>query len=141
MPDKDFHPAVEVHTTDSSISSIPHLKHDALLSRAHDHAQSKWEAIRRRPKALLWIGVVIFILCMQGFDIAVGNSVVGVRQFRKDFGVPFAGNYVLEAKWQSALSGVPVATSVSGALLGSWLSDRERSLSPSPVPPANSHSF
>jgi hypothetical protein len=37
---------------------------------------------------------------MFGFDSLAGGVVVGITEFRKDFGTPFGGDYVVDANWQ-----------------------------------------
>ncbi len=47
---------------------------------------------------------------LTSFDNQASGTVIGIPQFRKDFGTPFGGDYVLPAKWQSAYNGAPVAS-------------------------------
>jgi hypothetical protein len=41
-----------------------------------------------------------FICTMFGFDSLAGGVVISIQQFRKDFGHPYAGDYVVDANWQ-----------------------------------------
>lgn len=43
---------------------------------------------------------MFFICILWGFDGLAGGVVVSIEQFRKDFGRPFAGDYVVDANWQ-----------------------------------------
>jgi len=65
-----------------------------------DHRETKWQAVKSNKKTLAWISIMILVMCLQGFDNQAGGIVIGIEQFRKDFGTPFDGNYVLPAKWQ-----------------------------------------
>lgn len=124
-----------------SQSEEEHIEHVAIAVQQDDRVTSKWEAVKGNPKTLVWILWAIFVLCLQGFDNQAGSQVVGIEQFRKDFGSEYDGNYVLPANWvcpspyspptdevltfseQSAFSGGPQATAVFGALFASWIGD------------------
>lgn len=77
-----------------------------------DHDMSKWEAIRENPINFLWCLYGVWALIVIGFDNQAGGLVVSIPQFRKDYGTAFKGGYVIDAQWQSAFSGGPVASSV-----------------------------
>ena len=75
-----------------------------------DHNMSKWGAIRENPINFLWCVYGIWALIVIGFDNQAGGLVVSIPQFRKDYGKAFGGGYVIDAQWQSAFSGGPVAS-------------------------------
>ncbi|KAI0123713.1 maltose permease [Xylariales sp. AK1849] len=100
-----------------------HIETLGVTSHHEDRVVTKWEAVKDNPKNIAWIGWAIFVLCLQGFDNQAGGIVVGIEEFRKDFGYEYAGNYVLPAGWQSAFSGGPNATAVFGSLFAGWLGD------------------
>lgn len=121
-----------VATSDPNLSSIKedhlhHEEHHPILSVIDDPRQTKWQTMRRRPMATFWIAALIFSLCMSGFDTQAGLGVLGIRQFRADFGHPYKGDYVIPASWLSAFNGGTLATGIIGAAVGSWMSDREYS--------------
>lgn len=58
------------------------------------------EAIREHWKSIAWCFYMFFTCIMYGFDSLAGGVVVGITQFRKDFGYPFEGDYVVDANWQ-----------------------------------------
>jgi hypothetical protein len=62
-------------------------------------------AVRTRPKAVGWCIFAMFILVVSSYTNTAGNSVLGIPQFRKDFGRPVDGDYALPAKWQAAYFG------------------------------------
>ncbi|KAN0089452.1 MFS general substrate transporter [Hyaloscypha variabilis] len=72
-----------------------------------DHKISKWGAIKRESHQLP----------------LAGGLVVSIPEFRKDYGKPFKGGYVIDAQWQSAFSGGPVASSVIGSLAAGYFGD------------------
>jgi len=42
---------------------------------------------------------------MFGYDSLAGNIVISIYEFRKDFGYPYAGDYVVDANWQLGFQG------------------------------------
>jgi hypothetical protein len=47
------------------------------------------------------LGMYMFFICiMWGFDGLAGGVVTSIAEFRKDFGYPYAGDYVVDANWQ-----------------------------------------
>ncbi|KAI4732138.1 MFS hexose transporter [Aureobasidium sp. EXF-10728] len=90
----------------------------------HSHVQTPLQAIKHHPRELLWCLYAIFVLVLSSFDNQAGGVVLSIPQFRKDFGSPYHGDYVLSAEWQSAYTGGPVLTSVIGLLLSGWLADK-----------------
>lgn len=75
-----------------------------------DHNMSKWGAIKENPINTLWCVYGIWALIVIGFDNQAGGLVISIPQFRKDYGKAFEGEYVIDAQWQSAFSGGPVAS-------------------------------
>lgn len=70
------------------------------------------QTIKREPWAVIWCCYAIWIVLVVAFDFAAPSAILGVPEFRKDFGYFYQGGYVLPAKWQSAYSGAPVASYV-----------------------------
>ncbi|KAL7269679.1 hypothetical protein RUND412_007646 [Rhizina undulata] len=96
----------------------------AHATATEDHATSKWESIKRNPKSCFWLLYVAWILILEGFDNTAGTLVVSIPQFRKDFGHEYEpGSWVIDANWQSAFSGAPVASTVFGSIAGSHIAD------------------
>lgn len=96
---------------DADIDSKPqHVEQIGHAAAAEDHEESALQAIKKRPMAFLWCVYAIYVLILTSFDNQAGGIVIGIPQFRKDFGSAFGGDYVLPAKWQSAYSGAPVAS-------------------------------
>lgn len=47
------------------------------------------------------VGMYMFFICiMWGFDGLAGGVVTSIKEFRKDFGYPYGGDYVVDANWQ-----------------------------------------
>ncbi|KAI1342850.1 MFS hexose transporter [Xylariaceae sp. FL0016] len=87
----------------------------------------KWAALHRiktNSWPLVWCVYAIGVLVLSSFDNQAGSAVLGIPQFRKDFGHPYEGDYVLPAEWQSAYSGAPVASAIVGSLGSGVIADR-----------------
>lgn len=72
-------------------------------------ARSFLESLRTYRWAILWCVYMLWCILANNYAKTAGQSVLGIPQFRKDFGSPYEGNYVLSAKWQSAYYGAPQA--------------------------------
>lgn len=86
--------------------------------------ETRWQCCKRYPKTVGWIAVMTWIMIVVGFDNQAGGSVLSVPEFRKQFGLIFDGQYILSARWQSAIQGGPTAVTVFGLLSGSFLADK-----------------
>jgi hypothetical protein len=85
--------------------------HDlANLANQEDHDLTKIGAIKKYPLAFVWSLYAIWCTLLVSFENQAAGNVVGIPEFRKDFGHEYAGNYVLDANWQSAFQGAPVAS-------------------------------
>lgn len=84
----------------------------AHLANAEDHDTSKWQAIRRNPWAFAWCLYGVWTVLLVSFENQASGNILGIPQFRQDFGFYFEGNWVLSTKWQSAFSGAPIASYV-----------------------------
>jgi MFS transporter, SP family, general alpha glucoside:H+ symporter len=82
----------------------------AHIANAEDHETSKIQAIRRNPWAFAWCLYAVWTVLLISFEGQAAGNVLGIPEFRKDFGFFFDGNWVLSAKWQSAFNGAPVAS-------------------------------
>lgn len=57
------------------------------------------------------------LCCTFGFDALAGGVVMGIVEFRRDFGHPFAGDYVVDADWQLGFQAATLFGIVGGGLL------------------------
>ena len=71
------------------------------------------EAIKKSPWAIVWCLYAMWCIVLANFQSMAGSSVIGIPQFRKDFGREYNGEFVLDGGWQSAIDGVPRAACVS----------------------------
>ncbi|KAH6867513.1 general substrate transporter [Thelonectria olida] len=96
---------------------------DAHLTDQEDREATKWQAIRRNPRAFFWCLYAVWTVLLVSYENQASGIVISIPQFRKDFGSFFSGDYVLSAKWQAAFSGAPVASQVIGALATGQVAD------------------
>lgn len=101
---------VEEKGFSATVEFDEHNEEIGHLANQEEHEETVRQALTRNPKRTLWCFYAIWVLIITSFDNQVGGVVIGIPEFRKDFGSAFEGNYVLPAKWQSAYSGGPVAS-------------------------------
>lgn len=78
-----------------------------------DHNATIWQTIWQNPWACFWCIYACWTIILVAFETQASGAVVGIPQFRADFGFEFpkgSGEYVLPAGWQSAFSGAPSAS-------------------------------
>lgn len=81
------------------------------VSDQEDHEIGMLESIRRFPWACAWCLYAVWCVICLSFDVQAANAIVGIPQFRKDFGHAYGDgtDYVLPTHWQSAFNAAPVA--------------------------------
>ncbi|RSL40815.1 hypothetical protein CEP54_016010 [Fusarium duplospermum] len=108
------------------VETIEHTDNQ-LLGRAiqqQEHNRTWAQSLRKDPKLLFWIGVMLWTLIVRGFEVGASGAVLSIPTFRKRFGVAMDGSYFIATNWQSAISGGPNAAAILGAWGASFLSDR-----------------
>ncbi|KIN09123.1 hypothetical protein OIDMADRAFT_48952 [Oidiodendron maius Zn] len=90
---------------------------------ADDHKISKLDAIKKDKTAVLWCLFVVWTSLLVSFESNASGNVIGIPQFRQNFGSLYNGEYVLAAKWQSAFTAAPTASFAVGALTCGLISD------------------
>lgn len=86
-----------------SVGTAPAVMGSSQLLKDYEtrqHSLTRKEAIKEHWKSIAWCLYMFFTCVMYGFDSLAGGVVVGIVEFRKDFGHPFAGDYVIDADWQ-----------------------------------------
>jgi MFS transporter, SP family, general alpha glucoside:H+ symporter len=94
------------------------------LANQEDHELGIWQSLKRYPWACAWCVYACWSIILAAFELQAAGSVLGIPEFRKDFGSFFEGNYVLPAEWQSAFNAAPVASAIVGVLGGAALADK-----------------
>lgn len=82
---------------------------DEVSPAYHGTKQSFFGTVHRYRWALTWCLYMLWCVLANNYAKLAGQSVLGIPQFRKDFGKAYNGNYVLSATWQSAYYGAPQA--------------------------------
>jgi MFS family permease len=103
--------------------------HDASedLARVANHEAHELgpiAAMRKHPLDTAWAFFAVISCLLVSFENQASGMVLSIPQFRKDFGNEFEGSYVLDADWQSAFYGGPVASSVIGTFSAGYLADK-----------------
>lgn len=140
LGDQESPQSIEMGDLKQSSDYVEHVEEQiGRVANYEDHQATIREAFRENKRAVFWCAYVIWLLILASFENQAGGSILGIPEFRyvrhmfllgklmihrKDFGYAYDGSYVLPAKWQSAFSGGPVASSVIGSLSIGWLSDR-----------------
>lgn len=98
-----------VAPTASETSQLGHL------ANAEDHEVGKLASFRKYPWACAWSIYAVWVVLLVSFENQASGNVIGIPEFRKDFGHELIAadgttSYVLDAKWQSAFQGAPVAS-------------------------------
>lgn len=81
-------------------------------------------AIRQRPKVFGWCIYACYCSLVVAFESVATGLSTSIPQFRKDFGYPFAGEYVLDARWQAAFDAGPRFSSVIATLCQGLMADK-----------------
>lgn len=74
-----------------------------------DHEQTKWQVAKSNPLSVIWCLYGVFALITSSFDQNAALVVLGIPEFRKDFGYEFQGTYVIDPTWQAIFGGAPLA--------------------------------
>jgi hypothetical protein len=97
---------VDSHVEKTGDYDVAQLAH---ITDQEDHETGIYQSLIRNPWPSLWCIYGLWAIILLSFDVQASGSVVGIPRFRQDFGYLFEGEYVLQAQWQSAFGGAPVA--------------------------------
>lgn len=82
----------------------------AHLANQKEHTLGKLQCVKQYPLSCFWAVYAVWCIMLCSFENQAAGNIIGIPEFRKDFGSPYNGDYVLAAKWQSAFQGAPVAS-------------------------------
>lgn len=85
---------------------------DGHAVNQEDHELTIRQAFKTQTKAILWAFFAVWVLLLAAYDNSAPSLYLSIPEFRKSFGSPFDGDWVLDARWQSAFNAAPVATYV-----------------------------
>lgn len=89
-----------------------------------EHERGFFETIRKESRVVCWCLYAVFTTLLVSFENQAAGMVLSVPRFRQDFGYKFGEDYVLDAAWQSAFFGGPIASTIMGTLTSGYLADR-----------------
>lgn len=106
---------VEVNEHAPGLSTAAHTSQLGHLANQEDHEIGKLASFRKYPWACAWSIYMVWLVLLVSFENQAAGNVIGIPQFRKDFGHEFKAadgtvSYVIDAQWQSAFQGAPVAS-------------------------------
>jgi SP family general alpha glucoside:H+ symporter-like MFS transporter len=111
--------------------SIDHVELEASSSQLRgraiqqqEHNRGYLETLRKDPWLLFWIGVMLWTLIVRGFENQSSGSVISIPDFKERFGRLEDGQYFIDTKWQSALSGGSNAAAIVGSWAASYFADK-----------------
>ncbi|KAL5331295.1 hypothetical protein ACEPPN_000825 [Leptodophora sp. 'Broadleaf-Isolate-01'] len=116
----------ETKNTTEHVEGANDLTESLTVARqedAADHKISKLDAFKKDKRAVLWCLFIVWTSLLVSFESNASGNVIGIPQFRQDFGSFFNGDFVLDAKWQSAFTAAPTASFAIGALTCGSISD------------------
>ncbi|KAI9779162.1 MAG: hypothetical protein M1839_007697 [Geoglossum umbratile] len=97
---------------DDVVAELPRDKPLASLPGGVEGDQdlSKWETMKQNTRAIFWSTFALFTCILWGYDGLAGNIVVGIPQFRQDFGVFYENQWVIPAEWLLGFNGGGMAS-------------------------------
>ncbi|PMD36491.1 general substrate transporter [Hyaloscypha variabilis F] len=118
----DAEKTVEAEKTGDAF--VENVDQAARIANQDEHDVGAIKAIKMYPWALAWCCYAVWMIILNSFENQAGGSVLGIPQFRKDFGYKFGDTYVLHVQWQSAFSGAPVASACIASLGIGYIADK-----------------
>ncbi|KAJ5468859.1 Major facilitator superfamily domaingeneral substrate transporter [Penicillium sp. IBT 31633x] len=119
----------------SSTDNLPDLKNNVARDLAEssqratrrEHDLTVRQAISKHKSAIFWAAYFILPGFVIGYEPTILGSLVGIPQFRKDFGYehpPGSGEYVLASSWTSAFPYAPIIGFLIAPIWAGWCNDR-----------------
>ncbi|KAK7731795.1 hypothetical protein SLS53_008616 [Cytospora paraplurivora] len=99
-------------------------KSNAAHYTCKEHALTFWAAIRLHYPAVLWALLVNLATVCQGLDGQVVGAIVGIEPFKRQFGVAFDHEIIIEAHWLGAFNYANKIGSIVGAFCAGIAYDR-----------------
>jgi SP family general alpha glucoside:H+ symporter-like MFS transporter len=106
---------VEINEHAPASNTPAETSHLGHLANQEDHEVGKLASFRKYPWACAWSIYMVWVVLLVSFENQAAGNIIGIPQFRKDFGHAFTAedgttSYVIDATWQSAFQGAPVAS-------------------------------
>ncbi|KAF9876902.1 MFS hexose transporter [Colletotrichum karsti] len=125
--DKQQHEATADHVESGTEDTPAIVATSSLAARFEErqHSLTKIESIKENKWPLVWCCYMFFLCITWGFDGLAGGIVVSITEFRKDFGTPYEGDWVVDANWQlgfqaATIFSMTLGAFVSGLVINRW---------------------
>lgn len=116
---------VETTTEQGNGTAVMGASQQVKDFQARQQSMTRKESIKEHWKPLAWCMFMFYTCIMFGFDSLAGGVVVSIFEFRRDFGHPFAGDYVIDANWQLAFQAATLFGRISRYLLRKKCTDND----------------
>ncbi|KAJ4178842.1 hypothetical protein NW767_014770 [Fusarium falciforme] len=116
--DKEAYPAHAQNASEDDLPAVLETSSPAARFEHRQHSLTKIQAIKENKWPLVWCMYMFFLCITWGYDGLAGAIVISIAQFRRDYGTPYNGDWVIDANWQL---GFQAATSF-GLIFGAFAS-------------------
>ncbi|KAH7136305.1 general substrate transporter [Dactylonectria macrodidyma] len=109
------------HDENAGGDASPTVLETSSLAARFEHRQhnlTRLEALKENKWPLVWCMYMFFLCITWGYDGLAGGIVISIAEFRKDFGTPYNGDWVIDANWQLGFQ----AATTFGLILGAFAS-------------------
>ncbi|OWZ28479.1 MFS transporter, SP family, general alpha glucoside:H+ symporter [Cryptococcus neoformans Tu259-1] len=125
---KDFDKSI-VHLENAGAANSQQwdqLRLDAMAAEELEHSMGLKQALRVYPKAAFWSFSISLCIVMEGYDIGLLGSIIGLPTYRQKYGhySETAGSYQLSPSWQTAVGQASTIGCFIGIFACSWAQDR-----------------
>ncbi|OCF32268.1 MFS transporter, SP family, general alpha glucoside:H+ symporter, partial [Kwoniella heveanensis BCC8398] len=114
------------HAGDATGKQWDQLRQDAIAAEELEQSMNLREALRVYPQAAFWSFAISLCIVMEGYDIGLLGSIIGLPTYRERYGrwSETAGSYQLSPTWQTAIGQASTIGCFVGIFACSWAQDR-----------------
>ncbi|KAJ2957200.1 hypothetical protein NQ176_g11266 [Zarea fungicola] len=103
------------------------LAESSARATRREHDLTIRQALSQHKSAVFWAAWFILPNCVIGYDATTLGTLVGIPQFRTEFGYEYpagSGSYVLSPSWTAAFPYAPIIGFILGPAWAGWCIDR-----------------
>ncbi|OCF39724.1 MFS transporter, SP family, general alpha glucoside:H+ symporter [Kwoniella heveanensis CBS 569] len=114
------------HAGDATGKQWDQLRQDAIAAEELEQSMNLREALRVYPQAAFWSFAISLCIVMEGYDIGLLGSIIGLPTYRERYGrwSETAGSYQLSPTWQTAIGQASTIGCFVGIFACSWAQER-----------------
>ncbi|ABN66994.1 maltose permease [Scheffersomyces stipitis CBS 6054] len=114
-----------LNSVDDYVARFLDMSNEARDNDNKEKSMPLRECLKTFPKAVMWSIILSTALVMEGYDTNLLNSLFGFYAFNKKFGHfdEGLGDYIIEARWQTALNIGYSCGSVIGLAIAGFFAD------------------